>query len=237
MLVGVGVVVCMLGALFAFLWTRNPPVHRALLVGDSLMYGAQSQISFAFGVHNVATRFVGGPGTGPLDGNGWWADAVTKEVDQFHPDVVVIEACCNYDAFQKNPYVLPTGAHLRADTPQFYDLWTRAAKDLVARASAKGARVFWVVTPPADPTIPSLRTYAARIQRLNDIYIRLDNVRYVDWARVLAPHGFSYDLKKGHNAELKVRDDGLHLTPAGSLLVAGATWNAVAPHIGPFKRS
>ncbi len=205
-------------------------LHRSrgtvILVGDSLMYQSNAELEAQFGDRGWDTTFVGGAGTGPLDDHGRWARDLTKQLDEHHPKVVVIEACCNY----RGPYTAADGTPVPPDSPAMYQAWATATQDLVDRARASGATVFWVLTPPAQTTDPAYADYPERIRRFNDQYRSLNGVTYIDWARSVAPFGFSPTLPGPDGKPIEVRvADGLHLTEDGAALVAKQTWNAVQP--------
>ena len=110
---------------------------RILFVGDSMMIGASRQLTSRFTHAGAETRFVGYPGTGLLSGQGWWNREITHAVDTWHPDAVVIEACCNYRSGEPG-YQLPDGTTIEAGSAAMYDAWARQVKDAVRRAGAHG---------------------------------------------------------------------------------------------------
>ena len=67
------------------------------------------------------------------------------------------------------------------------------------------------------------------VTAVNALYERLaaeqPDLELVDWAGVLAPGGaFTWDLPGTDDVPVRVRlDDGVHLTPDGSRLIADAT--------------
>jgi hypothetical protein len=67
------------------------------------------------------------------------------------------------------------------------------------------------------------------VEAVNALYDRLaaelPGVELLDWGKVLAPDGaFTWDLAGLDGSPVRVRlEDGVHLTPAGSDLVARAT--------------
>ncbi len=197
-----------------------------LLVGDSLVYFAMPELAATFARHGVETRYVGYAGTGLLSGQGWWARDVADQVAAWHPDVVVIEACCNY--MQHEPgFVLPDGSVAPPDTDAMFLAWTGQAVELVDRARAGGAEVFWAQTPDAAPGWPD--RFRNRITHFNLISALL-GVPRLDWKPVLEPGGAFTFAVPGPSGPVAVRKpDGLHLTDQGDQLIADATWAQIEP--------
>src|SRR4051794_39074432 len=76
--------------------TRTPPAGTVLVVGDSLIRDAAASLLTELGSHRVAVHLVINPGEGLLTDQARWNRQVTDAVDRLDPDVVVIEACCDY---------------------------------------------------------------------------------------------------------------------------------------------
>jgi hypothetical protein len=190
---------------------RPEAVERVVVLGDSLVVGAERALRSGFAERDVDVTVVGGTGEGFLSPGAGWLDELEGAVESAKPQVVVIEACCNIPS----PKVLIDGRAVGADSAEAYAAWTTAARQAVSIASAGGARVLWVVTPQVVPASAS-RTLAGRITALNQIYARL-GVELIDWDAALRAEG-ARGLRAG---------DGLHLTGAGSEVVAEATVEAV----------
>lgn len=200
----------------------TPDGHRRLLlVGDSLTYGGAAQFDAEMTSHGVTTRYVGGPGTGLLSNQDRWILQTAQQIEAFHPDVVVIEACCNYALFDPR-YVTASGVAVAPDSPLMYAEWAKAARSILTVARSGGATVHWVTTPDAGPLLaPKIEP---RIRRFNAISAALP-VSQIDWRAVVEPHGAFTSTVDG----VRVRQaDDLHLTAAGSERVAVATWNAIS---------
>ncbi len=186
--------------------------RRVLLLGDSLLVGAAPEITGLFDSHGVETRFEGAPGTGPLTPQGFWREELQVAVEEFDPDVVVIEACCNYNS--EEPHRLYGGTVVAADSHEMYQQWELAMLQLVSLAGSRGAQVFVVAIPP--PATPgAFASLAPRIDRLNQIYTGL-GVPLIDWRAALPA--------------TERATDGLHLNDRADHLVSEATWQAVAGH-------
>jgi len=206
--------------------TTAPSVNRVLLVGDSVMGQAYPFFSDRFAERGITTGYAGGPGTGPLNpqGEGDWLTQVDQWVADFDPDVVVIEACCDYTNPPDQLYVLPDGTEVLPNTDLAYETWAQVSRELIVRASARGARVFWVISPPVK-TNGYYGPMEDHVARLNTIYETFE-VPKIDWATPSSLNGeYSDDLPIGPNGEMvRARaDDGLHYTPEGDLMLADAT--------------
>jgi hypothetical protein len=186
-------------------------VERVVVLGDSLVVGAEPAMRRLFDEHDVELTVVGGVGEGFLSPDADWLEELEDAVERTDPQVVVIEACCNIPS----PKVLVDGKAVDADGRDAYAAWATAAREAVSIATASGARVMWVLTPQV--AIPSANDdLAGRITALNRIYAGL-GVELVDWDAALRDED-RRQVKAG---------DGLHLTGAGSEVVAEVTVDAV----------
>ncbi|MCU1356234.1 MAG: hypothetical protein JWM89_1652 [Acidimicrobiales bacterium] len=205
---------------------RDDGQDRVLFVGDSLLFGAHDELTATFDSHDVMTRFVGYPGTGLLTAQDLWLRGITTVVRTWHPDVVVIEACCNY-ANNEPGYRLADGRVVAADTEEMFRVWADHAADAVRRARAGGATVLWVTTPVPGPEVePNIRARIVRFRRIADGL----GVPQVDWRTPLLHDGGYTRTAVIRGVTVPIRkDDDLHLTDIGDLLVTSATWDTVAP--------
>ena len=211
--------------------TTAPSVDRVLLVGDSVMGQAYPFFRDRFSERGITTGYAGGPGTGPLypQGENDWLTQIDRWVADFDPDVVVIEACCDYANPPPELYRLLDGTEVLPNSDLAYRTWEQVAREMIRRASAGGARVFWVLSPPVQ-TNGYYGPMEEHVARLHAIY-RTFPVPKIDWGTVSSPPGGGYanDLPIGPNGEMvRVRaEDGLHYTPAGDGLLADATLRAM----------
>ncbi|MFP5577813.1 MAG: acyltransferase family protein [Acidimicrobiia bacterium] len=226
--------------------STSPPapveaVDHVLLVGDSVMSQAYDRLQLRFAARGVATAYAGGPGTGPLFPQGSWAAQVQEWVAAQDPDVVVIEACCNYTLEPERRYVDAAGAAVAPSSPEALVAWEHEVRALVDRAGSRGAQVLLVRFAPVQTNgwYGALEDHVAAV---NAMYERLvaerDDLGLVDWSGPLAPDGaFTPDLPGPDGTPVRVRlDDGVHLTPEGSDRVAGATVTEVLDAGRPARR-
>ena len=193
---------------------------RVVVVGDSLVVGAGQELIDTFEANDVDYRFIAVGGTGLLTDQGVRLTELQTALEEFHPDVVIIESCCNYDG----TYTLADGTVVPADSELLWDAWAAQAQRMVSVAEAHAAEVYVVITP--RPLNDSWFTgLTNRVAHFNAIYRSL-GVSLIDWDAALYPDGSTAGLEYLRNA------DGLHLTDAGDDLVAAATWTAIA---GAFR--
>jgi hypothetical protein len=191
-------------------------VKRVVVVGDSLVVGAGQELIDMFDANDVEHRFLAVGGTGILTDQGVRLTELQTALDDLHPDVVIIESCCNYDG----TYTLADGTVVPADSELLWDVWAEQAQLMVSVAQAHDADVYVVITP--RPLNNSWFTgLTNRVQHFNDIYRSL-GVPLIDWDAALYPDDTTTGLDSLRNT------DGLHLTDAGDDLVVAATWSAVA---------
>jgi hypothetical protein len=204
-----------------------PAVDRVLLVGDSVMGQAYEVFRQVFDDEGIATGYAGGPSTGPLQPQGDWARQIDRWVSQFDPDVVVMEACCDYTQATDQVYVDPEGNEVLPATDAVYPNWDREVRDLIRRAQAGGAHVIWVLSPPVQ-TNGFYGPLEEHVQRLNEMYRNLP-VPTLDWGEVVTPDGVYTETVVGpdgatHDVRL---DDGVHMTEYGNRLLADLTLDLV----------
>jgi hypothetical protein len=205
---------------------------EVLVVGDSLIWLQEDALTAAFAAEGIDLRLAGGSGTGLLTGQTAWLDAIEAAVAQDDPDVVVIEACCNYGATEEDPdhgYTLMDGSVLETDSELMYELWAAAAEEAVRVASAGGATVLWVLVPP----VPSDDALHDRIERFNLIARNLQEefpaLVLVDWEVALTDAtGTLVDpIEAGDGTTVPLRIDNIHLSEPANALVRALTVEAV----------
>lgn len=209
-------------------------VRTVLVVGDSLVHQGWQQTSAAFDAEGVTAVFAGGDGTGPLYPQNQWRDQVAAAVAEADPDVVVIEACCNYADAGLVPgalYRAADGTEVIPGTDAVHGAWAVEIEALADAASARGATVLLTL----NPTMTDSGIYGpveAFSARLNDLYRRLAADGTVDglvdwWTPTGGDSGWTQDLT-GSNGAVEARIiDGVHFTPAGSEILAAVTVAAV----------
>jgi peptidoglycan/LPS O-acetylase OafA/YrhL/lysophospholipase L1-like esterase len=204
------------------------PPGPVLLVGDSLMSQAYEQHERRFTAAGMRTIYAGGPASGPLFPQGSWAEQVEAWVAAEDPEVVVLQGCCNYTIEQEERYVDTDGTVVAPGSPAVLPAWEREVRTLLDLADDGGARVVLVRMAPVQ-TNGFYGDLEEHVEAVNALYDRLarelPGVDLIDWGTVLTPDGtFTWDVPGPDGEPVRVRlEDGVHLTPAGSDLVAAAT--------------
>ena len=193
-------------------------VKRVVVLGDSLVWGARGQLTGELEDADVELTLLGGDGQGFFSSDPSWLDQLQAAVERQHPDVVVIEACCNVP----EQVTLDDGTEVGGDSEPMYEAWSERAHRAATIAASQGATVHWVVTPGVVAG-SYWSPMADRIARFNEIAEGL-GVHLIDWQSALHPDG---DVDYGD-----VRaPDGLHLTEQGSDVVVETTLAAIAPDL------
>ncbi len=193
---------------------------RVLFLGDSLVQRASDELTEIFTANGVEVEFRGYTATGlltqlPEDGGAtWWSGELNDSLATFGPDIVVIEACCNYDG----TYTDPDTSALPADSEAHYDRWRQEAEALTSAATATGAAVYWVLSPSEAPTAGAPWP-PTRVERFNEIYRSL-GVALIDWRTVF------YAAQKTSPEDLR-DEDGVHLSSAGDRVIVAETWRVL----------
>jgi hypothetical protein len=205
---------------------------EVLVVGDSLIWLQEDALAADLAAADVDLHLAGGSGTGLLTGQTAWLDAIEAAVAEDDPDVVVIEACCNYGATEEAPehgYTLMDGSVVVPDSEVMYELWAAAAEEAVRVASAGGATVLWVLVPP----VASDDVLHDRIERFNLIARNLQeefpSLVLVDWERALtdATGALIDPIEADDGTMVPLRIDNIHLSEPANVIVRAVTVEAV----------
>jgi len=202
------------------------PLERVVVMGDSMMQDAFPTMQADFAEHGVSSSSVGAPAQTIMTGNGHWLAELKQVVEAEDPDVVVLESCCG----DQVPFALPNGHVVSSDDPIFWFAWDVLVHLATDIASSRGARVMWVLPPPADG-IKSLwyGDIKERMGKVGDIERKVvherPGVQLVDWSVLSAPDGtYSPTMPDRSGNLITVRaDDGVHFSPAGQALQAQTT--------------
>lgn len=202
------------------------PPKRVLIMGDSIVHQAYPVIEARFAAAGIETRAIGGPGESLLAKQGAWLGELREAIDQFDPDVVVLESCCGYgDA--REPFI-EDGRPVALDSDEVWRAWRRVAAEAVGIAESRGATVAWVLAPPAE-TNGYYGPIESRIGTANQIVLDLADahpgLELVDWRVIAGPDGgYVQSLPDATGQLVAVRaQDGLHFTPAGMDILADLT--------------
>ena len=206
--------------------TAAQPLQRVLVMGDSMMQDAFPSMQADFATHGVTSFTVGAPAQTIMTGNGHWLADLRRVVDAEDPDVVVLESCCG----DQKPFTLPGGRVVTSADPAFWVAWDVLVHMATDIASSHGARVMWVIPPPADG-VKSLwyGDIKERMVKVGEIERKVvrerPQVQLVDWSVLSAPDGtYSATMPDRAGNAITVRaEDGVHFSPAGQALQAQTT--------------
>lgn len=215
--------------------------QRILQVGDSLTANAAQQELASLEATGASYLFDAMPGSSPVAGASAfscinWEKTFPRLVEQFQPTIVIAEFCCNYWIAQD-----VNGVPVKPGSDQFLDLWGGVLQAYNSDATAAGAQIYWVISPPSSQFGPG-----GLIDQTNETVLRL-----VDAGLVPASHLIRWDMALTGgtgfytatlNGQPVRQDDGLHLaSPYGTQLAADETSRTVvngqqaATPWGPFR--
>jgi hypothetical protein len=205
-------------------------VERVLLLGDSVMQQAFDAIERPLVRDGVQVGYAGGPGSGPLFPQGDWSAQLADWLETFQPDVVVMEACCDYTDYADDLYVDADGNEVLPGTDEMFEAWDLEMQALISQVEATGAPVLFVQPAPVQ-TNGFYGPIEQQVSRLREVYADygdLPGVELLDWGEILAPEGeFTWEVEaNGRSARVRA-EDGVHNTELGNALVARATLDAI----------
>ena len=208
---------------------------KVLAVGDSLMFQSSSALSDDLGSHGFDVKVMAIAGSGLLDTKINWPDRLRQSIASFDPDEVVVEFIGNYGPFGTRPGV-------QVNTQQFYQQWAAEAQRVEDILTARHAVAYWVIGPPVrDPpgkdTVMMLSTIYQHLHApglLSSTPPTID--AFTPFSNSL---GVYTDYGRATNGKvMRLRtSDGVHFTPAGTLLFARTMSDAVVAgtkrHVAP----
>lgn len=205
-------------------------VERVLLMGDSVMQQAFAAIERPLVSDDVQVGYAGGPGSGPLYPQGDWSAQLAEWLERFQPDVVVLEACCDYTDYADELYVDAAGNEVLPGTDRMFEAWDAEMRALIAQVQATEATVLFVLPPPVQ-TNGFYGPIERQVERLRELYADYDEIEGVtllDWGEALAPDGdFTWDVEVDGQSVRVRAEDGVHNTQVGNALLARVTVAAI----------
>ena len=204
---------------------------RVLCIGDSLMSGAALDVTGQLQMKGFDPKVHAIPGSGLLDTKVNWVDQARQLVTQFDPDAVVVEFIGDYGLLGERPGVAP-------NSPQFFDHWASATRQLESALTSRGAQVYWVLGPPVAQPVGEheLLVLDYIYQALHAPNTATGRALTIDAVRPFsATHGgYSEFLPDSRGQLVQVRTpDGTHMTEAGDVLFATTLATAIAS--GPSR--
>lgn len=185
-----------------------PGVHRALLVGDSIMVQASCAVADQLADVGITTSRAAVSGSGLLAGMDWVATVRTL-VAREHPDVVLVIFVGNYLG---PPAHDAQGREIVKDSPEYLSAWQARAEAFSRAVHRGGARLYWVSPPPmAFPPFLTAR-------KLYEGYARIPGDHTIDAGPSLGDaNGGAVGQKQTCGRQMVIRaEDTAHLTDDGA---------------------
>lgn len=196
-----------------------------LFAGDSMMQGLAAPMNQALRKRKIAFRDLSRHSTGLAHPAYFdWPRTIDGELSARRVDLLIIFIGANdaRDIFHK-------GKLLRFGSEEWRASYAERVESILRMAEDSRVRIIWVGLPPMEN-----RYLASKTPVLNRIYQEAveqhANSLFVASAPALTEDGKSYALHKktAEGGILRIRaDDGVHLTPSGSRLLADAVWSHV----------
>lgn len=209
---------------------------RVLLIGDSIMNQAgvylEETLEARDDIDDVEVFNEGVNGSGLLTPAAYdWQQQAADLVDEIDPDVVVVLFVGNYTS--TDLWVNDAGLEVEGYTDQFFLAWEEEARDLQRTIVDSGADVYWVNPPPMLN-----EEGERRVVEFRQIHRRIaedwTGTVLIDGTDVLSngEGGYAFELPDDDGVPQQVRTlDSVHLTNAGSRLLAGEITRQVAPSV------
>ncbi len=213
---------------------RAAPAHSVVVIGDSLSIGLGKEIERVFAARDdVAFTRLGKVSSGLAKPEFFdWEKSAAKLAATVRPDVIVVMIGANDN---KN-LASPDGRTIYFTDPAWDEAYAARAAQLAdaCRAHDPAARIYWVGAPVmADPALDrDIRRINAAVETMCG---RKDNCVYIDTRNVLADgEGRFAPLAASPTGEMAAirLDDGVHVTAAGSRLLAARCLERVMADLG-----
>ncbi len=213
---------------------RTSPDHRVVVIGDSLSIGLGKEIERVFAARqDVAFSRLGKVSSGLVKPEFFdWEKNAAKLGAKAQPDVIVVMIGAN----DNNNLTSPDGRTTYFTDPAWDEAYAARAALLVdaCRAHNPGARVYFVGVPVmADPTLD--RDVTRINAALETMCGRKENCVFLDTKNVLADgEGRFAPLAASPSGEMAALrlDDGVHVTSAGSRLLAARCLERIMADLG-----
>ncbi|MEF3696599.1 DUF459 domain-containing protein [Desulfolutivibrio sp.] len=214
--------------------TRTAPAHTVAVIGDSLSIGLGKEMERVFAARqDVAFTRLGKVSSGLAKPEFFdWEKNAAKLASTLEPDVVVVMIGAN-----DNKNILTEDGRTIYFTDPAWDAAYAARAALLAdacRAHAPQARIFWVGAPVmADATL------TRDLKRINAALAAMcagkEGCTFIDaWSVLADGEGRFAPLAAAETGEMTAirLDDGVHVTPAGSRILASRCLETILPAMG-----
>jgi peptidoglycan/LPS O-acetylase OafA/YrhL len=210
------------------------PPTRVLMVGDSVGWSLANRLGqgdpsllvwnrgvLGCGITHGGEELIAGVVGKVSDNCNNMASEWAQELSEFNPDVVVMLA-----GAWEVPDHLIDGQWLRPGMPEYHDYVLQSFQTAVSQLRTRGAQIVLLTSPyfsgqVHDPTRAWPEFEPSRVDVLNGIFRELaadsgGEVKLIDLNAYVSPDGKYTSYLDG----VRIRDDGVHSTYAGSALVS-----------------
>ena len=199
---------------------------RVLEIGDSLGVDLGMALDSAWAPAGVVVAADARGDTG-LANSGYfdWPAALPGLVEAVRPDVVIVLLGAN-----DMQGIVTGGAVLAYGSPAWQAAYAARVTSIVSESARAGAKVLWIGEPAMeDPALDAGMTLVDGIAS-RVVAGHPGSAAYLDPDTVLAPTGaFTFSATTPSGQQVQTRTpDGVHLTPDGAALLAGAVARALA---------
>ena len=198
---------------------------KVLFCGDSLMQGLAIHLNQALKKRKIAYKDLSRQSTGLAYPSFFdWPKTIREEIAAGNATLVVIFLGAN-DAWD----MVQRGRFVRFNSEEWRTIYRERVASIARMSQEAGIRLIWIGLPPMED-----KRLSNKAPILNALYEEVtrdySNTLFLPASATLTEDGVSYTLykrsPKGVNQRLRA-DDGIHLAPTGSRLLAEDIWRHV----------
>ncbi len=198
---------------------------KVLFCGDSLMQGLAIHLNQALKKRKIAYKDLSRQSTGLAYPSFFdWPKTIREEIAAGNATLVVIFLGAN-DAWD----MVQRGRFVRFNSEEWRTIYRERVASIARMSQEAGTRLIWIGLPPMED-----KRLSNKAPILNALYEEVtrdySNTLFLPASATLTEDGVSYTLYKrspeGVNQRLRA-DDGIHLAPTGSRLLAEDIWRHV----------
>lgn len=198
---------------------------KVLFCGDSLMQGLAIHLNQALKKRKIAYKDLSRQSTGLAYPSFFdWPKTIREEIAAGNATLVVIFLGAN-DAWD----MVQRGRFVRFNSEEWRTIYRERVASIARMSQEAGIRLIWIGLPPMED-----KRLSNKAPILNALYEEVtrdySNTLFLPASATLTEDGVSYTLYKrspeGVNQRLRA-DDGIHLAPTGSRLLAEDIWRHV----------
>ncbi len=199
--------------------------NKVLFCGDSLMQGLATQLNQALKKHKIAYKDLSRQSTGLAYPSFFdWPKTIREEIAAGNAALVVIFLGAN-DAWD----MVQGGRFVRFNSDEWRTIYRERVASIAQMTQQAEVRLIWIGLPPMEN-----KRLSNKAPILNALYEEVTrdyaHTLFLPASATLTEDGVNYTLYKrspeGVNQRLRA-DDGIHLAPTGSRLLAEDIWRHV----------